>query len=312
MEILHTFCRTAFFSNKDADCKRQFEGALQKSINWPSLKCCATNTQLSAYLMYKYEEFATKCGGEPKYYVAVRYLGLQDTKDCDNAKKVWVLNNLMHFTEDGKLLDPEDSPFIWLGSFKRGRPELSNLIPDNTFAATVMGKLSKKKALQSLVNSLKTVYADNFPATILTLGAQIMSVHYEILNDKGYNVPAAILCGDISQGKSTATKAALSMIGTQNSHFLTSVSDNKSYKLTSTTTMGIVIDDPSDVKEISEKILIHFERGTATSCKFSYKPRCTFITSVNQECLNKLASLPPRLMRYMYSETSLYKGLFKF
>lgn len=296
LKVLHAFYRTAFFSTKDTDCKRQFESALQQSVNWPSLKCYATNTQLSAYLMFKYEEFATKCGGEPKYYVAVRCLGLQDSKDCENERKVWVLNSLMHFTEDGKILDPEDSPFIWLGDFKRGRLELSHLIPDNMLAATVMGKLSKKKALQSLVNSLKAVYDDNFPAALLTLGAQIMSVHYEALNDKGYKVPATILFGDISQGKSTATKAALSMIGTQNSHFLTSVSDNKSYKFTSTTTMGIVIDDPSDVKEISEKILIHFERGTAASCKFSYKPRCTFITSINKECLDKLASLPPRLV----------------
>ena len=54
------------------------------------------------------------------------------------------------------------------------------------------------------------------------------------------------------------------MIGTQNSHLLSSVSDNKNYKLTSTTTMGIVIDGPSDVKETSGKILIHFERGTAS------------------------------------------------
>jgi len=68
-----------------------------------------------------------------------------------------------------------------------------------------------------------------------------MSVHYESLNNKGYNVPATILFGDVSQEKSTATKEVLSMIGTQNSHFLNSVSDNKSYKITSTTTMGIIM-----------------------------------------------------------------------
>ena len=281
-------CRSAFFSSKDAESKSKFENALQQSVNYPSLKCCATNSQLSSYLMFKYEKFAMECGGEPRYYVAARYLGLQD---CENEKKVWVLNKFLHFTEDGKTLDPEESPFIWLADIARGRPALTNVIPNNTFAATVTGRLSKKKALQSLVNSLKSVFDSNFAAAILTLHAQIMSVHYEALNQKGYNVPAAILFGDVSQGKSTATKAALSMIGTQESHFLTSVSDNRSYMLTSTTTMGIVIDDPSDIKEISEKILIHYERGTVTTCKSSYKPRCTFITSMNKEVLE---SLPPR------------------
>ena len=292
--ILYAFYRTAFFSTRDAECKRTFESALQQSVNYPSLKCCATNTQLSAYLMFKYEEFATKYEGEPKYYVPARHLGLQDCQDNENEQKIWVLNKSLHFTEDGKVVDPEQSPYIWLGEFARGRPALNHLIPNNTFAATVAGTLSRKKVLQSLMTSLKSVFKDNFAATVLTLGAQVMSIHYESLNNKGYNVPAAVLFGDVSQGKSTATKAALSMVGTQDSHFLTSVSDNRSYKLTSTTTMGIVIDDPSDIKEITEKILIHFERGTVTTCKSSHKPRCTFITSVNHEILNKLASLPPR------------------
>ena len=74
--ILYAFCRTAFFSTRDEECKRTFESALQQTINYPSLKCCGTNTQLSAYLMYKYEEFATKYEGEAKYYVATRHLGL--------------------------------------------------------------------------------------------------------------------------------------------------------------------------------------------------------------------------------------------
>ena len=79
-----------------------------------------------------------------------------------------------------------------------------------------------------------------------------MSVHCETPYKKGNNVPAVIVFGDIFQGKSIATKAILSMIRTQHSYFLTSVSDNKSYKFTATTTMSKVTDDPSDVREISE------------------------------------------------------------
>ena len=129
---------------------------------------------------------------------------------------------------------------------------------------------------------------------MMMLGAQLLSVHYEAINNTGYNVPASILCGDVSHGKSLATKAALSMLGTQHNHFLTSISDTKSTQVTSTTTLGIVIDDPTNVKEIAEKIMHHFERGISTSCANTYTPRCTFLTSVNMECLKKLAALPPR------------------
>ena len=40
--------------------KTSWELALQQSLDYPSLKCCATNTQLSAYLMLMYELFAEK------------------------------------------------------------------------------------------------------------------------------------------------------------------------------------------------------------------------------------------------------------
>ena len=116
-------------------------------------------------------------------------------------------NNSLHFTED--VVDPEQSPYIWLANFARGRPALNHQIPNNTFAATVVGTLFKKKVLQSLITSLKSVFKDNFAAAVLTLGAQVMSIHYKLLNNKGYDVPAAVLFNDVSQGKSTATKAAL-------------------------------------------------------------------------------------------------------
>ena len=103
--------------------------------------------------MFKYEKFATKYEGEPKYYVAARHLGLQDCQDNESEQKIWVHNNSLHFTED--VVDHEQCPYIWLADFARGRPALNHQIPNNTFAATVAGTLSKKKVLLRESKQLK-------------------------------------------------------------------------------------------------------------------------------------------------------------
>ena len=141
---------------------------------------------------------------------------------------------------------------MWLGDFAIKCKGLSSY---STIAAKVNGSLSRKSALRKLVKQLKVTHEDNYPAAIITLGAQVMAVHYESLFEAGYNVPATLLHGQISHGKSLATKAALSMLGVQDIHFLTKISDSKILQMTSATTLGLVIDGPSDIKEISEKIM---------------------------------------------------------
>ena len=185
-------------------------------------------------------------------------------------------------------------------------------IVDNNLAAKIQEPLSKKTVLRKLITCLQTTYEGNFPAALLTLGAQMLCTHYEALNEIGTDgcVPATILHGDVSHGKSLATKVGLSMLGIQNTHFLSSVTNNRIVQVTSSTTLVVVFDDPSDVKEISEKILHHFERGVATNCKGSYTPRCTFVSSVNKEILNKLVSLPPRYTKYFYNIQQLLSFIF--
>ena len=274
-------------------CKRSWEQALQQSIDYPSLKCCATNMQLSAYLMAKYQAFAEEHDGEPNFQIATKYLGLQNIED---EQKIWVFNKDLQLTEDGEEIVLSTSHYIWLGDFAAKCKGLGNYsVVNHSLAAKIAGPMSKKRALRRLIESLKVTYENNFPAALLTLGAQIMCTHYETLNKTGgFNVPATILHGDVSHGKSLASKAALSMLGIQANHFLTSITDTKSVQVTSCTTLGLVIDDPTDIREISEKIMYHFERGIAAKCKASYTPRCTFITSVNKELLVKLVTLPDR------------------
>ena len=285
--------RVAFFTAQDATCKRNWEQALQQSIDYPSLKCCATNTQLSAYLMAKYEAYAEEHNGMPPFQVAAKYLGLQSIGD---EERIWVLNKALQLNDNGEEITSMASGYVWLGDFAAKCKGLSQYsIVNNSLSVKISGALSKKRMLKKLIECLKETYEANYPAALLTLGAQVMSTHYEMINTAAqYKVPATILHGDVSHGKSLASKAALSMLGIQDNHFLTSITDTKSVQVTSCTTLGLVIDDPSDIKEISEKILYHFEKGIATKCNANYTPRCTFISSINKELLTKLVALPDR------------------
>lgn len=245
--------------------------------------------------MTKYEEFAEQHDGEPPFKVAAKYLGLQSLID---EQRVWVLSKSLQFNSNGEQLLLNSSHYVWLGDFAaRCKGLSSNAIVDSALAAKVIVNtdLSGKRALKNLVEQLKVTYEENYPAAVLTMGAQIMSVHYEILvNDGGYNVPATLLHGEVSHGKSLATKAALSMLGIQENYFLSGISDTKTVQLTSTTTLGLVIDDPSDVKAISEKIMYFYDSGKQSKCAATFSPRCTFLSSVNNELLSKLTALPDR------------------
>ena len=60
-------------------------------------------------------------------------------------------------------------------------------------------------------------------------------------------VPIAVLYGAAACGKSTAMRTALSLLGTQSSHFIGHCSDVTFFRMTTKTTLGLVLDDPSDV-----------------------------------------------------------------
>ena len=73
-------------------------------------------------------------------------------------------------------------------------------------------------------------------------------------------VPATILYGEVQCGKSEATKAALSTTGTVDGNFFTTISDAHAFSYTFQTALGIVIDDHSDIKEISKKVIYHLAK----------------------------------------------------
>ena len=83
-----------------------------------------------------------------------------------------------------------------------------------------------------------------------------------------------------------------SLLGIQDSGIIRqTTSDLVFADMSSRSTMGFGLDDPSSISILSEKILNHFEgKQVISSCR-QYKPACTFSASVNFPCLRKLATM---------------------
>ena len=271
-------CSRAFVSSKDAEDRLKLPAALRLSLRCPSLHCTANNTQLGAYMMTKLEQNIRE--GRITEKMAANCTGLQKLDE----KSIWVLNESVQVDSSGEFVAGDASPYVWISNFI-----------DEDMAAQARITAKKKKYIKDLILSLGQCYQENTPAALLTLGGQLLCLHYEGVNlEAKLKVPAIVLVGNVNVGKSLMTSAALSTVGIHKCNILSSISDSKSCQMTMKTTLGFVIDDPTDPSEIAEKILYHYDMGKSSNDRGTYTPRCTFITSINKEVLQKLSSMPSK------------------
>lgn len=85
----------------------------------------------------------------------------------------------------------------------------------------------------------------------MALGAQVLSLHYDGVQKEAGGVPASILVGDVSIGK---TRVALGMMGVSEANFVNETSDSKSAQITDET-LGLVIDDADNLELLTKKLL---------------------------------------------------------
>ena len=268
--------------------------AVSRSVGSKSIYCPATDTQISAYMMKKVEEFYSsqeegECEHSPPKRAAV-VTGLQPLPHQE--RKIWVLNGQTHIDEDGLLLMPQSSPYVWLGDYSSDLPG----IPPPSMECSISPDSRSSKALRRLIKALNPVQQQNFSAALLMLGSQVLCTHYEGIMECpiGGQVPATIAYGDIGLGKSLCAEAAQSMLGLPSQYRPSKITDTQATKFATQTTLGFVIDDPSDANEIAEKYLVYFEKGTRSSSSSTMEPKCTFITTMNMKCFESLARMPKR------------------
>ena len=278
--------RFAYFTQEDVNNgRKRWVKAICDSLQSTRPQCPEiSDRDLAYYLMYKTDSFVHNGASTKKS--AARATGLQKQPKWLNpssqAMKVWVLNGDVHLNEDGKPIQPSESPYLWLGDVCSGRPDVlqpeiqtgQHLIADPNSKSIATLPLDKS-VLSTLIATLENYYDHNFPAALCVLGGYVAAVHYEsLISDYGC-VPATIAYGEVQCGKSKATKAALSTVGLTKPNFFNQLSDSKSFEFTSQTTMGMVLDDPEDLKQIAKKLVYHFQRAHASTKAYDYEPRTT-------------------------------------
>lgn len=155
--------------------------------------------------------YALKCESEcPELYV--KHIATVVGRQPHPGHEVWGFNGQVHMDCNGVIIDPSDSPFIWLADYLPDATLAKHNLPTKKVESCVTQEMSTE-GLLSLIKALKDVYHENLPSALLMLGAETLAMHYSVLQDKCVQVPAALAIGNVSMGKTKSAEAALSLVG---------------------------------------------------------------------------------------------------
>ena len=100
-------------------------------------------------------------------------------------------------------------------------------------------------------------------------------------------LPATLAFGSISHGKTRAAEAARSI------QTLLCEQDLRQAGKPAGVTVhpGVPTSSPG---EFAGKVLIHFAKGSDSSCSASYEQKCTFTATLNMKCFEAFAAMPKR------------------
>ena len=132
--------------------------------------------------------------------IAASNVGLQQKSGT------WVFNTEFQIVEGESA-----EKYFWLAPKYCGKPSLH--IAPSTLASSARALKAGEKPLQVLIKAVRKCYRELTPAVLLTLGSQILCVHYQKILHIAHHVPATILFGGVQCGKSRAQECAASKVG---------------------------------------------------------------------------------------------------
>ena len=158
--------------------------------------------------MHKLEEFyrLKADSGHPDHLIkkAVTVVGLQIISD---VRKVWVFNGKVHIGDNGQLIPPRESSYIWLADNVPEHILHQHGLPSDSEASSVSPLKMSRKALCGVIDALEKGFGRNFPAALLMLGAELLALYYGTIYAQGGKVPAEIAHGNVSLGNSMSPEA---------------------------------------------------------------------------------------------------------
>jgi len=131
---------------------------------------------------------------------AVLFSGMQPDGLC-------VLNDSTFISTEGKLVNPEESQYVWLDRdliYDFDKIKSIDICP-------IIEKPLTTDPLKKLITILETISKHNFSPTLMVLAGAMMSFHYSTVVQMNGGCSTIVAMGQSETGKSTAIRAALSI-----------------------------------------------------------------------------------------------------
>ena len=176
---------------------------------------------------------------------AVRIVG---RNQLDDEEPVWVFSDKVQLSCRGSLLECDDSPFLWLVNG-------SNILVQECLQCMVPTPLDDGKSLSNLCLATRFM-PENFTAAMATTSAVVMGTNYTSILKMFSCCGVPILTGPPGSCKSEASKCALSLYGTHESHTCNSQTAPSYLFKTASRTISICVDDVTEKSADSWEELI--------------------------------------------------------
>jgi hypothetical protein len=188
--------------------------------------------------------------------------------------------------EDGELISPEDSEYIWLGPLL-GHRKLSGVAPSSD--AALVNANDPNATMARLLVALKEAVGNNFVAAFMMFGAGAIGMHYESILRKYGMCPTPTAIGLKNTGKSTAARTVLAALGVPQ-FFLRDFTATAPAVINSQKTFPTVFDDPTDLTKVKSLIDDTFNRGGRQTTKTTTISRSLGIITINLDRMRQLCS----------------------
>ena len=200
------------------------------------------------------------------------------------SSSIWVLNNSLQLTSKGVLPLPGASPYVWTPTIILStcdKVSLSELVPAVPFSPDQLSS----EPLSELLDILSHVCKHNFLSAVLLVGGAIMASQYSKVIGLFGGFPIILATGPPETGKSTAIKAALSLVGMNKDGFYVEGSTAYFMERSALSCLPYGIDEAcSDSKQFDLlKLIIDLHGGakTANLRRGAFLPRTAPIIATN-------------------------------
>ena len=226
---------------------------------------------------------------------AARMIGINAT----SSGNVWVFSPTVLIDKQGKLMDVESSPILWLE-----RPQnSSNLLINDAMQCSIATPLDSGEAFVSLCDAVQAFMPEHFIPALTAVSCCIMGASYIQVIQKCGCIGVPFLFGDPGSCKSEALKCGLALFGAHKTHMFNSQTTSSFlFPILKETTIPVVVDDVSDkAQDTWEELVIDAYNNTGRGTRsYSCETFCSLpilsanwrFTSSRQRAHTRVIAIP--------------------